>query len=112
MDLAKNVLAEHGVDETGKPALMRPELPRAKPIERMAHLPPCPIGMEACSGAHHWAREFAKLGHTVRLMASKFAAYRRAIQPRWISVGAKVGKPLQPESSRSALARCRAWMAG
>ena len=30
------------------------------------------IGMEACSGAHHWAREFAKCGHTVRLMAPKF----------------------------------------
>ncbi len=30
------------------------------------------IGMEACSGAHHWAREFAKFGHTVRLMAPKF----------------------------------------
>ena len=28
--------------------------------------------MEACSGAHHWAREFAKFGHTVRLMAPKF----------------------------------------
>jgi transposase len=33
--------------------------------------------MEACSGAHHWARPFQKLGHTARLMAPKFvAAYR------------------------------------
>ena len=30
--------------------------------------------MEACSGAHHWAREFARFGHTVRLMAPKFVA--------------------------------------
>ena len=93
IDLAKSVFAVHGVDETGKPALMRPELPRAKLLERIAHLPPCLIGRQARAGAHHSAREFAKLGHAVRLMAPKFAAYRCAIQPRWISVGAKVNPP-------------------
>ncbi len=40
----------------------------------IANLPPCLIGMEACSGAHYWAREFGKLGHTVRIMAPKFVA--------------------------------------
>ena len=74
IDLAKNVFAVHGVDETGKPALVRPEVPRAKLLELIANLPPCLIGMEACSGAHHWAREFARFGHTVRLMAPKFVA--------------------------------------
>ena len=74
IDLAKSVFAVHGVDETGKPALVRPEVPRAKLLELTAHLPPCLIGMEACPGAHHWAREFAKFGHTVRLMAPKFVA--------------------------------------
>ncbi|NDY94109.1 IS110 family transposase, partial [Ideonella livida] len=34
--------------------------------------PPCIIGMEACSGAHHWARLFMAAGHTVRLVAPKF----------------------------------------
>jgi transposase len=48
------------------------QLARAKLQELIASLPPCTIGMEACSGAHHWAREFAKFGHTVRLMAPKF----------------------------------------
>jgi transposase len=72
IDLAKNVFAVHGVDESGKPALVRPTVPRAKFLELIAALPPCLIGMEACSGAHHWAREFAKFGHTVRLMAPKF----------------------------------------
>ena len=38
----------------------------------MAQLPPSTTGMEACSGAHYWAMEFAKFGHTVRLMALKF----------------------------------------
>jgi transposase len=74
VDLAKNVFAVHGVDESGKPALVRPEVPRAKLVELIANLPPCLIGMETCSGAHHWAREFAKFGHRVRLMAPKFVA--------------------------------------
>ena len=49
-------------------------VPRAKLMEIIAGLPACLIGMEACSGAHHWAREFQKYGHTVRLMAPKFVA--------------------------------------
>ncbi len=72
IDLAKNVFAVHGVDATGKTVLVRPNVPRAKLLELIATLPPCLIGMEACSGAHHWAREFQKFGHTVRLMAPKF----------------------------------------
>lgn len=72
IDLAKNVFAVHGVDATGKPVLLRPSVQRAKLLELIAALPPCLIGMEACSGAHHWAREFQRFGHTVRLMAPKF----------------------------------------
>lgn len=72
IDLAKNLFAVHGVDETGKAALVRPEVTRTKLLELIANLAPCLIGMEACSGAHHWAREFAQFGHTVRLMAPKF----------------------------------------
>ncbi len=74
IDLAKNVFAVHGVDEHGKPALVWPKVARDKLRERVAALPPCTIGMEACSGAHHWARLFGDLGHTVRLMAPKFVA--------------------------------------
>jgi len=74
IDLATNVFAVHGVDESGKPALVRQEVARAKLLELIAHLQPCLAGMEACSGAHHWAREFAQFGHTVRLMDPKFVA--------------------------------------
>ena len=74
IDLAKNVFALHGVNEHGKPALVRPSVPRAKLHALIASLPPCTIGMEACSGAHHWARLFVALGHRVRLMAPKFVA--------------------------------------
>jgi transposase len=74
IDLAKNVFAVHGVDEHGKLALVRPKITRDKLHERVAALPPCTIGMEACSGAHHGARLFGDLGHAVRLMAPKFVA--------------------------------------
>ena len=72
IDLAKNVFAVHGVDASGKAVLIRPSVKRAALPELVANLPPCLIGMEACSGAHHWMREFAKFGHTARLMAPKF----------------------------------------
>jgi transposase len=74
VDLAKNVFAVHGVNEAGRPELVRPAVPRARLHELIASLPPCTIGMEACTGAHHWARLFTALGHTVRLMAPKFVA--------------------------------------
>lgn len=74
IDLAKNVFAVHGVDEHGKPALVRPSVPRARLHELICGLPPCTVAMEACSGAHHWARLFSACGHTVRLIAPKFVA--------------------------------------
>jgi len=72
IDLAKNVFAVHGVDDNGKAALVKPKVPRAKLLELTAGLAPCRIGMEACSGAHHWAREMTRQGHEVRLIAPKF----------------------------------------
>ena len=74
IDLAKNVFAVHGVNGAGKPELVRPDVKRVKLLELIAALPPCLIGMEACSGAHYWARKFEKFGHTVRIMAPKFVA--------------------------------------
>jgi transposase len=74
IDLAKNVFALHGVDATGKAVLVRPSVPRGKLLELVASLPPCLVGMEACSGAHHWARLFQAHGHSVRLMAPKFVS--------------------------------------
>ncbi len=47
IDLAKNVFAVHGVDASGKPTLVRPNVPRARLLELIASLPPCLIGMEA-----------------------------------------------------------------
>ncbi|MDR3413797.1 MAG: IS110 family transposase [Formivibrio sp.] len=72
IDLAKNVFAVHGVNDSGKAELVKPKVPREQLLDLIAKLPPCLIGMEACSGAHHWARLFQQHGHTVRLIAPKF----------------------------------------
>ncbi len=62
VDLAKNVIQLHGVDQLGK-AVLKKQLPRRRSAEFFANLPACLIGMEACSSAHHWARQLEKLGH-------------------------------------------------
>src|SRR4051794_4069872 len=66
VDLAKNSFQLHGVDHTGR-TVLRKKLSRSRFLEFFADLPACTIGMEACGGAHHWARELTRLGHTVRL---------------------------------------------
>ncbi len=71
LDIAKNVFQAHGVDQNGK-VVVRKRFSRAKVLEFFANLPPCLIGMEACPGAHYWARELMKLGHAVKLMAAQY----------------------------------------
>ncbi len=74
IDLAKNVFAVHGVNAAGKAVLVKPLVRRAKLLELIATLPACLIGIEACTGAHYWAREFQKMGHTVRIMAPQLVS--------------------------------------
>lgn len=79
IDLAKNMFAVHGVDHNGKTVLIKSRVTRAALPGLIAGLPPCVIGMEACSGAHYWARIFRQYGHEPRLMAAKFVSpYRLA----------------------------------
>lgn len=80
IDLAKNSFSLHGIDEQGK-ARLRKTVSRKKLLDTLANVPPCLIGMEACSGAHYWARELSKLGHEVRIMAPKFVIpYRKGVK--------------------------------
>lgn len=79
IDLVKNVFAVHGVDQNGKAVLIKSRVTRTALPGLIAGLPPCVIGMEACSGAHYWARLFRQYGHEPRLMAAKFVSpYRMA----------------------------------
>jgi transposase len=71
VDIAKNGVCVHGIDTQGH-VIVKKRLTRQKVLPFVAQLPPCLIGMEASGGAHYWAREFTKLGHTVKLMSPQF----------------------------------------
>jgi transposase len=70
MDIAKQVFQLYWVEaDTGE--VKNVKLRRSKVLEHFANRPACLVGMEACGGAQHWARELVKLGHQVRLLAGK-----------------------------------------
>jgi transposase len=71
LDIAKHVFQVHGVDGSGR-AVVRRKISRAKVLEFFASLPRCVVALEACGSAHHWAREIAKLGHEVKLIAPAY----------------------------------------
>jgi len=71
IDLVKSVFQVHGVDEQGN-TILRRQLKRDQLGVFMVTLPPYRIGIEACGGAHHWARKFEGFGHAVRLMSPQF----------------------------------------
>ena len=71
LDLAKSVFQVHGVDSAGQTVLRR-RLGRTDLLPFFAKQAPCIIGMEACSSAHHWARELSRLGHQVRLIPPQY----------------------------------------
>jgi transposase len=71
LDLAKQVFQVHGIDAQGT-AVIRKTLRRANVLPFFVALPPCLIGLEACSSANYWAREFMQLGHTVKLMPPSY----------------------------------------
>jgi transposase len=73
IDLAKNVFQIHGVDRHGK-SVWRRRLTRDKWLRALLEKvePGCEIGMEACAGAHHWARQLQSRGFTVKLIAPQF----------------------------------------
>jgi len=70
LDIAKSVFQLHTIDmQTGE--IINVQIKRAKVLEHFANHAPCLIGMEACGSAHHWARQFTALGHSVRLLHAK-----------------------------------------
>lgn len=71
LDLAKSVFQVHGIDATGR-ALIRRQLKRREVLGFFANLEPILVAMEACGGAHYWAREIGKLGHRVKLINPKY----------------------------------------
>ena len=70
-DIAKCAFQVHGADRQGRAVLKR-KLARSKVLVFFANLPPCLVGLEACGGAHFWARQLTRLGHEVRLIAPQY----------------------------------------
>ncbi len=71
IDLAKQSFQLHGVDKNSIIVLTK-KLTRNKLSQFVAQLPPCLIGIEACSGSNYWVRVFERYGHTVRMIAPQF----------------------------------------
>jgi transposase len=70
IDIAKRVFQLHWLEiESGE--MVSLQLKREKFLEHFANRAPCLIGMEACGGAQHWARELQKLGHQVKLLSGR-----------------------------------------
>ena len=67
LDIAKYVFHVHGADERGR-AIFSKRISRGKLLDFFAAHPRCRVALEACGGAHHWARQLAQLGHEVRLI--------------------------------------------
>lgn len=65
VDLAKNVFQLHGAATDGR-VVFRKKLSRPQFQRFMAEHPRCLVVMEACGGAHHWAREMERAGHADR----------------------------------------------
>jgi transposase len=70
LDIAKHVFQLHTVD-MGTGEIVNMQLKRARVLAHFVNKPACLIAIEACGGAHHWARELQALGHTVRLLHAK-----------------------------------------
>lgn len=67
LDIAKHVFQAHGADASGRQVFSR-RIGRGKLLDFFATQPPCLVALEACGGAHHWARQLKQLGHDVRLI--------------------------------------------
>ena len=81
IDLAKKVFHLVGADTTGT-MLWRKRLTRHTLMPFIAQLPPVRIEIEACGGAHDWARRFCVYRHEVTLMAPQFVKPFGDVPPR------------------------------
>ena len=67
VDLAKSIFQVHAIDAAGR-IVVQKALKRQQLVTFFAKLPPCLVGLEACSTAHYWGRTLMKFGHDVRLI--------------------------------------------
>jgi transposase len=73
IDIGKNSFHVVGLNQRGT-IVLRQKWSRGQVEARLANMPPCLIGMEACVGAHHLSRKLQAHGHDARLMPAKYYA--------------------------------------
>jgi transposase len=71
IDIGKNSFHVVGLGARGA-IVLRQKWSRGQVEVRLANMPPCLVGMEACVGAHHLSRRLKALGHDARLMPAKY----------------------------------------
>ena len=71
IDIGKNSFHVVCLDRRGA-IVLRQKWSRSQIEARVANMPPCLIGMEACVGAHHLSRKLQSLGHDARLMPARY----------------------------------------
>jgi transposase len=71
IDIGKNSFHVVGLDRRGA-IVLRQKWSRGQVEARLAKMPPCLIGMEACVGAHHPSRKLKAFGHDAPLMPAKY----------------------------------------
>ena len=71
IDIGKNTFHLVSLDKMGA-VVLRQKLSRSQVETRLANMPPCLIGMEACVGAHHLSRQLKAFGHDARLMPARY----------------------------------------
>ena len=88
IDLAKSVYHVHAVDARGE-LVERKKLSRSKLQGWLSNLLPCEVAMEACGGAHYWARVVVRCGHTPKIIAPQFVrAYVKSNKNDWTDAAA------------------------
>ena len=104
IDLGKNSFHLIGLDQHGA-IVWQLKCSRAQLERRLANIPCCLIGMEACSGAHYIARQLSALGHDVRLIPAQYVKpflkghkndYRDAEAVSLSARGARAQSPASP----------------
>ncbi|MCG9783279.1 IS110 family transposase, partial [Vibrio brasiliensis] len=99
IDLAKNHFSIHVVDVKGKVVLHK-SVSRSKLLTTISNLPHMCIGLEACGGAHYWARTLNKLGHDTRIMAAKYVAPYRTKGKNDLNDAVAICEAVQRPSTR------------
>ena len=87
IDIGKNTFHLIGLDKMGA-IVLRQKLSRNQVDIRLANMPRCLIGMEACVGAHHLSRQLKALGHDARLMPARYVRpYSKGLWPQILDRG-------------------------